>query len=325
MILVLSDLWVPFPGGAERLMFNLARDLMRRGEDVHVLTGYHPAQQFDGPAFDVLEIPENATGGRRLRDAIRDASPDVVITHHYWALSFEVVISNAARDVAAPIVQVVLNGRRIVFASHAVYISNFVREATDRGATPPVTRSRPNDQVIYPLAFPDVVAPTHADAIGFIKPIHHKGVDLFYAIAEAMPDRRFVVLRGEWQDIEVIRELPNVEFMEPVADIRDFYSRVRMVLVPSLSEDAGTIAQECTLNEIVCMSSNVGGLQETNAGGLRVINNDNLLSWVHSINTIMDDSDVYRAIVTAMQRLNPTTQTDELDVFAERIRKLQGR
>lgn len=319
MILVLSDLWVPFPGGAERLMFNLARDLMRRGEDVHVFTGYHPAKQFDGPPFTVLDVPETQEGYDTLEYFIGGYGPDVIITHHYWALAFEQLFDAIARA-GIPVVQVVLNGRRLQGAAMAVFISNDVRNR--EGMNP-----QAQDMVIHPPAFDDVRADSHGDAIGFIKPLPHKGVDLFYDIARAMPDRKFICLRGEWQDIETIVELPNVEFMEPVDDIRDFYRRVRLVLVPSLSEDAGTVAQECAVNGIPCISSDVGGLRETNIGG-RELDTRDPAEWVKTIDSF-DDPYWIERVVPRMQGLvdgqpgNPMAQTELLDEFATRVAMLQ--
>lgn len=309
-ILVLSDLWVPFPGGAERLMFNVARDLERRGADVDVVTGYHPAKRFDGPTFEVWEVPENEVGARALTQAIADYAPDVILTHHYWALTFETAITAPG----IPIVQLVLNGRRMGAASIAVFISEAVRARKGMGQL----RS---DLTIHPPAYADdVAADRHGDAIGFIKPLHHKGVDLFYEIAAAMPDRRFVVLRGEWQDIETIRPFPHVEFMEPVDDIRDFYEKVRLVLVPSLSEDAGTVGQECAVNRIPCVSSAVGGLPETNRGGF-LVSAARPDAWVEAIEGL-DDPAEYEYIVDRQARQTPTEQREKFDELADRIQHL---
>lgn len=313
-ILVLSDLWVPFPGGAERLMFNLARELQRAGDDVHVFTGYHPAQQFDGPPFDVLEVPETLTGAAVLESAIEASGADVILTHHYWALTFETRIMRPG----IPVAQVVLNGRRMTNAAFAVYISHFV--------VGNVGGFRDGDLVLYPLALDDVVADSHGDAIGFIKPLPHKGVDLFYEIARAMPDRQFVVLRGEWQEIETIERLPNVEFVEPVDDIRDFYSRVRIVLMPSVSEDAGTVAQECAANGIPCISSAVGGLRETNIGG-RILDTRDVAEWVDAIVCFDDPSWVERVVPRMRGEVdgqpgNPTSQPEQLAKFVERVHAL---
>ena len=43
-IVCLSDLWLPFPGGAERYIANISQALIDRGHEVHVLTSYAPAK-----------------------------------------------------------------------------------------------------------------------------------------------------------------------------------------------------------------------------------------------------------------------------------------
>lgn len=316
MILVLSDLWAPFPGGAERLMFNLARDLMRRGEDVHVLTGYEAAQRFDGPPFTALPIgvlADRDEGYEVVASFVAGMAPDVIVTHHLYASQFGAAL--AATGI--PLVHVVLNGPRVPGCAFAVYITEWVRARYD---------GRPDDLLVIPPAFDDVAAAHHADAIGFVKPIEHKGVELVYELAERLPDRRFVILRGEWQDIELIRtDLPNVMFMEPVADIREFYEQVRLLLVPSRSEDAGTVAQEATINGLPCISSDVDGLVETNGGGIRLDPYDTA-GWADTIERLLDD-EPFRDAIVGSQRAHAARidHQAQLDVFAARVAGLKGR
>lgn len=311
-VLVLSDLWLPFPGGAERLQFNIARDWMRRGHRVNVVTGYEYPQQFDGPTVVSLTTigPDPEHGAKVIHDLIEYDQPDVILTHHHYAHLYGHVMV----DSGVPVVQVVLNGKRLPGAALAVYISRWVRDKAGD--------AEPQDLVITPPAFDDVVAETHGDAIGFIKPIPHKGVELVYSIAAAMPERRFVILRGEWQDLEVIRPAPNIEFMEPVDDIREFYARCRVVLMPSLSEDAGSVSQEATLNGLPCLSNSVGGLAETNAGGVTFSPDESAESWVYWIEKL-DDPTTYASIVESQRyRLRATDHAGSLDLLAERIKAL---
>lgn len=314
MILVLSDLWLPFPGGAERLMFNLARHLQRRGEIVVTMTGYHEAQRFDGPPVVQRSIDAEADMKRFLSTlgsaSWSGAGVKLILTHHYWAFEYEDAICAAG----VPVVQVVLNGRRLRCASLAVYISEYVRSQPDK--TP-----QPGDLTITPPAFSDVVSAEHGDAIGFIKPLPHKGVELVYEIARRMPDRRFVILRGEWQHIEIIERLPNVEFLEPVDDIRDFYRECRLILMPSISEDAGTVAQEAALNGLPCISSDVGGLPETNRGGILLDTRDPR-GWVEMIRRLAH-REAYNEIVARQHAaMNLVDQQAALDTFADRVHDL---
>lgn len=309
-ILCISDLWVPFPGGAERLQYNIARDLMRRGNEVNVVTGYGPAKQFDGPVVVPLTTIDADHGAEIIRDLIAYDQPDVILTHHYYAHMF----GNVMVDSGRPVVQVVLNGKRLPGASLAVYISHWVRDQAGD--------AQPQDIVMTPPAFDDVVAAEHGDAIGFIKPIPHKGVEMVYAIAAAMPERRFVILRGEWQNLEVIRPAPNIEFMEPVDDIREFYAQCRLVLMPSLSEDAGTVGFECALNGIPCLSTDVGGLPETNAGGMLLPVTAPVSDWVRVIK-FLDDPVRYAWVVeNQLDHLNAADHAGSLDLLAQRIKGL---
>lgn len=308
MILVLSDLWVPFPGGAERLIFNLARDLEQRGERIVALTGYKYAQRFDGAGVLYSPINSGEEITQHIQSMTSGGNLDLILTHHYWATLYEREIMAAG----VPVVQIVLNGRRLPGAALAVFISEWVRKQL---------ASEPQDLTITPPAFGDVIAESHGDAIGFIKPIEHKGVELVYEIAAALPHRQFVILRGEWQDIEIIRPAPNIEFMEPVLDIRDFYARCRLVLMPSRSEDAGTVAQECAMNEIPCISSNVGGLPETNRGGIQMRSGSTRDHWVSMI-LLLDDPTLYTKTVVDQTVYTPTTQRAELELFHASIRAL---
>lgn len=309
-ILVISDLWMPFPGGAERLQYNIARHLMRCGFEVNVVTGYGPAKQFDGPVVVPLTTIDADHGAEIIRDLIAYDQPDVILTHHYYAHMFGQVMV----DSGIPVVQVVLNGNRLPGAALAVYISRWVRDQAGD--------AQPQDIVMTPPAFDDVVAETHGDAIGFIKPIPHKGVELVYAIAAAMPERRFVILRGEWQNLEVIRPAPNIEFMEPVDDIREFYARCRLILMPSLSEDAGTCAQEATMNGLPCLSTNVGGLLETNRGGVLFHRADPAETWAAAIRSL-DPPLHYLSMVRSQRKaLERADHAGSLDLLAQRIKGL---
>lgn len=307
-ILVLSDLWVPFPGGAERLMFNIARDLQSRGHWVRVVTGYENAFDFDGPPISVHELPLDADGWARIAELVAAYEPEVVVTHHLYARTFRTQLV----ALGVPIVEIVLNGPRMPEAALAVMISRWV---ADRAG------ARPDDLVLTPPAFDDVVAGSHLDGIGFVKPYPHKGADLVYAIAAVMPRRRFVILRGEWQDLEIDPPpYPNLDVMEPVIDMRDFYREVRLVLMPSLSEDAGTVAQEATANGLPCISSNVDGLVETNAGGIQLPpGTPHVPHWVAAIK-YLDDPDHYRDVVRSQRDARP----DWLAVLAELSNRIEA-
>lgn len=292
-ILCLSDLWLNFPGGAERYVANFAQALLDRGHEVHVLTSYAPAQPLHCTTMTIKDIGVNERheDGANLIESYVDAlQPDVILTHHYFVGQF-------AEELSAwgvPFVELIHNRQRHPHASLAVFNSHFTAMRSGR---------RDGDMVILPPAGNNVFAegtPSLRDYIGHIKPLGGKGIELTYQLAKIMPERKFLVLRGEWQNDERIQRLSNVEFMEPVYDIRKFYSRCRLVLMPSLSEDAGTVPQECSVNGIPCVSSNVGGLPEANFGGI-TLPPDDVYPWISAVCAL--DHPVKYAEIVNQQRL----------------------
>ena len=317
-IAVISDLWPPFPGGAERLIFNISRELKNRGHEIYVLTSYIKAHEFDGivpiwksigcHVYDCHPGHTHADGWQDIQEFIGVCDPDIILTHQFFANEF----ADELFDGPVPVVHLVHNGLRNPKAALAIYNSSY---------TCLRAKAALGDLVILPPAFNDCVAPRHDDFIGFIKPIPHKGVDFFYQLATQLPEKKFLVLRGEWQNFEDIRRgLPNVFFMEPVDEIKVFYERCRMIVMPSLQEDAGTVAQEAALNGLPCISSNVMGLPETNGGG--IILPHVVPTWVATIRDL--DNPTYYVEIADRQKkyiasLNWPAKFDEL---SERICRL---
>lgn len=269
-ILVISDLWLPFPGGAERYMRNMVLEMVKRGHEVEVLTSYEPVQAETKFKITYTSIPvyeQRRKGWDIIWNKIESFKPQALITHHFFAGEFPELFTS----LCMPTVEVVHSRPRTPAATIAVFNSNYT-------ANTPGQLRKPLDMVILPMADPETKADSHGDCIGHIKPIGGKGIMMTYALAKRCPNRKFLVLRGEWQGAEtMISGCPNIEYMEPVKDIRDFYKRCRLLLMPSEREEAGTVPFEATLNGIPCISSDVMGLPETNRGG--VIKPISTLPW----------------------------------------------
>lgn len=301
-ILVISDLWLPFPGGAERYIRNVVLELLKRGHEVEVLTSYEAAQQETQFKLTYQSIPvyeQHRKGWDIIWNKVQSFRPQVVLTHHFFAGEFPEIFSS----LGLPTVEIV-HSRPRSRATLAVFNSNYT-------ANTPGQLRLPRDMVILPMADPATKVESHGDYIGHIKPIGGKGIMMTYALAKRFPERKFLILRGEWQGAEtMISNTPNVEYMEPVKDIRDFYKHCRILLMPSEREEAGTVPFEAAINHIPCISSGVMGLPETNRGGIilpissfpwdndmpRHPDNESISRWAEEINKL-DDKVYYEQIV----------------------------
>ena len=302
-ILVISDLWLPFPGGAERYIRNMVLELVKRGHEVEVLTSYEPVQAESKFKCAFQSIPVYAHHGKGweiIWAKVQSFRPQVVFTHHFFAGEFPEIFSS----LGIPTVEIIHSRPRTPAASLAVFNSNYT-------ASTPGQLRKPRDMVILPMADPETKAETHGDYIGHIKPIGGKGIMMTYALAKRFPKRKFMILRGEWQGAEtIISGCSNIEYMEPVKDIRDFYKHCRLLLMPSEREEAGTVPFEATINGIPCISSNVMGLPETNQGGIIIPvitqpwendmplhpDNESITRWQQEIERL-DSVDYYNSIV----------------------------
>lgn len=277
-ILFLSDLWLPFPGGAEHYIASLAREMAFRGNEVGVLTNYGPVKD---RRFSILLEPclgssEPNNKEQRLKileNQILNFKPDCIFVHRFFAEEYGSFLAR----LNVRLVEVVHQHKHVHQSDLTVYNSEYTKRQNT------TERSHPNMVILPPVYPEEVVGDTHGDKIGFVKPVEHKGAKMFYLIAESSPRRNFLVLQGEWKCFEDRREKENIEFIGPVAVMSDFYSRCRAVLMPSLSEDAGTIPLECGLVGIPCISSNVMGLPETNAGGIQISRPNYLECWLEEI------------------------------------------
>lgn len=270
------------------MMANIVDALIERGHDVTVLTSYAPAKT-DNPKLnliirDIGVYERHAEGCEVIEEEFNKCDPDLVLSHHFFVGEFKDWFS----ALPVPFVELIHNRERHPAAALAIFNSMYT--AVRKGFDPA------RDMVMLPPVGRNTIRKRSTDdCIGHIKPLGGKGIELTYRMAATFPERKFLILRGEWQDGEIIQHRPNVEFMEPVNDIRDFYSRCEIVVMPSLSEDAGTVPQECAANGIPCISSNVMGLPETNGGGI-VLAPDDDREWAKAI-LELDNPEYYRWIV----------------------------
>jgi non-ribosomal peptide synthetase component F/glycosyltransferase involved in cell wall biosynthesis/acyl carrier protein len=124
-----------------------------------------------------------------------------------------------------------------------------------------------------PGPFADFGAERSRDGDGLvtlINPCAVKGLSIFLELARSLPDVRFAAV-PTWgttpADREALGALPNVTLLAPEDEIDRIYQRTRVLLMPSLWEEAfGVTAVEAMLRGIPVLASAVGGLPEAKLG-----------------------------------------------------------
>ena len=172
-------------------------------------------------------------------------------------------------------------------------------------------------QIPLPLNQERVIAPLpEPKYVTFVNPQVMKGAAVVARIAlelgQRRPDIPFLIVEGRAAAGELGRlpldlsHLTNLNWMANTPDPRDFYRVTRIMLVPSLTENAALVARESLANGIPVLASDRGGLPETlgdagflftlperlfAAGAVPVPTAREVAAWVALIERLWDDPD----------------------------------
>jgi glycosyltransferase involved in cell wall biosynthesis len=175
-----------------------------------------------------------------------------------------------------------------------------------------------------PVDSPDVIAEERDPRfVTMINPSPEKGLMFFARLAEELstvrPDIGILVVESRGSAGLLtraglaggfdLRRHANIMVSGPVETPREIYAETRVLLAPSVVEEAaGRVAAEALVNEIPCIASNRGGLAETLHGGGFVLPVPEgmtpdtpvppepmaVRAWVELIVRLYDDAEFYR-------------------------------
>ena len=136
----------------------------------------------------------------------------------------------------------------------------------------------------------------------FIGSHPNKGIETAFRLAENRPDIPFSFVESwpipeAWRDHygERANQARNIEWSRPVQDIRRFYAEARVLLVPSVWEEAsGRVVTEAQVSGIPVIANNRGGLPHTVGPGGLVIDLDAPLDdWLAALDLMWENEEEY--------------------------------
>jgi glycosyltransferase involved in cell wall biosynthesis len=143
---------------------------------------------------------------------------------------------------------------------------------------------------------------TNRSKVVFIGLVPQKGVERAFQLAEKRPDIPFEFIESwplnqiDYLSLQRRAEpLGNVIVRRRVTDMRLVYSMAKIVLVPSVWEEAwGRVCTEAQCSGIPVLASNRGGLPEAvGPGGILVDNHAPLDEWLAALSIMWDNLDAY--------------------------------
>lgn len=170
-----------------------------------------------------------------------------------------------------------------------------------------------------------------------------KGGYLFYQIAKAMPDKKFLGVIGSYDNpgplkmfqvdiINLLLQLPNFTLVPNTPDINETYKKTRLLLMPSDYESWGRTATEAMCSGIPVICTPTPGLKE-NCGDAAVyvgkpvesleqggpqVDLGTVDEWVRTIRKMDNDKMYQKYSVLCTQRaaeLNPVKELENLEQF----------
>jgi len=226
-----------------------------------------------------------ATESPNLREAfarrLRAARPDVVLASTDDSAQ---ILLQTALDSGVPVVYLARATIALPFGPDAAFPSEaktaVLRRAravvgVSRYVAEYVRRWSGIEAVALPISFmgpgpfPDL-GRFGNEFVTLVNPCVVKGIDLFAALADAMPEVRFAAV-PTWgtneSDFAKLRERRNITILDAVDDIDLVLARTRVLLVPSVwAEARSRIVVEAMLRGVPVVASNTGGLPEAKLG-----------------------------------------------------------
>lgn len=240
-----------------------------------------------------------------IPEVVRRFQPDIAIA----GTSATIAIANALVDEEVPTVAYFRSlefekfgdkpklNPLLTSLANSTYVAKRVKE--ELGLKSTVIRSIVNPQ--YYLTDRKPIRALH------VNPDECKGIHITLDLARRRPDVYFDVVRC-WpmtdrtlQFKRQAEQLDNVAWHEPADDMRHFYRRTRLLLAPSLWEEASArVVQEAQLNGIPVLASNRGGLPESVGAGGHIVDPDAPASeWESAFSRIWDDQERYEQYCNA--------------------------
>lgn len=176
--------------------------------------------------------------------------------------------------------------------------------------------------VIHPIVpAGNYAIPSPGDRVTLVNPHPHKGLATALEMARRCPDIPFLFVQTwdlsaeDQADLDRhLAELKNIILHPAVQDMRQIYSRTRILLAPSRwQEGYGRVATEAQFSGIPVIASTQGGLPESvGDGGVLLPADAPIDHWVAALRRLWDDDAAYRQASAAARAHSQRPANDPL-------------
>lgn len=178
-----------------------------------------------------------------------------------------------------------------------------------------------NTMVFHPPVWAiDHFVPRRGKKLTLVNLNKDKGSEIFYAIAQAMPDLEFLGVIGAHGEQHIREDIPNVEIMEHQEDMRAVWGRTAILLMPSVYESYGMVGPEAMASGIPVIATPTPGLRESLGSAGQFVRRKDLTGWQLAIRMVLANFEHYSDRAFERSRLlNPAHELEEWVAYVEAI------
>lgn len=257
--------------------------------------------EFDGT---LCCVPERGRAAELRLDAIK---PDLILTHHQCtpqAVTY-------GRHMNIPVVQIIHNDMDVskrylkLGADYVIYNTNWIKDKFDAIYNLPSC-------VLHPPVYSIDHRAEPGDLVTLVNLNAHKGARILYALADRMPDVKFLAVEGG-HGIQIFETWPNVTHQKQTTNMReDVWARTKILLMPSIYESYGMASVEALASGIPVIANPTPGLRESLGSAGIFVDRDDIDGWEREIRHLLNDSNRWQ-----MQSDLATQRSSELDPSEE--------
>ena len=297
--------------GAEYMMHNTLKYLKSKGHEVRVLLWqsrrYKIESVYDFEGIDVF--PPSDYIVERLFEWT-----DVIFTH----LDYTQVSINYGKKYGKKVFHMVHNWSKYenIEANDNQYVIYNSQTAKDK------LQYKHESIILHPpcnYRFYDTQANTiENEFVTLINLDHNKGGQILAKIADKMPNKKFLGVKGSYsadENGQYLNQPSNVTIVNNTTNIKEIYKQTRILIMPSEFESWGMVATEAMCSGIPVISSGTEGLRENCGKAGIYIERDNVEEWVKTITKLDDEKAYKKASKLAKDRSRELDPINELEAF----------
>lgn len=248
--------YVPYHnGGAETTLHDLNKALISKGHECVVVVKESPFREYM-PDYEIDGV--KVVFAKDKRELLHHVpTSGLLLTHLECSVRSTIV----AKKFKVPVAQIIHNDLDLTrgYIGHGpdflIYNTMWIKE-----------KFKEFDNIPSIVVHPPIRAANYKTDRGkkvtLVNLFESKGQDIFYALAERLPDINFLAVKGGYGEQVIRHDLPNVEFMDNDFDVRNVYAKTKVILMPSKYETYGRVACEAASCGIPSIVSDTPGLRE---------------------------------------------------------------